>query len=552
METTAAAAPAWGFFSSFLLLAFRTLVAALLGAAHRLGLFYQLMHKVDTASIRHGGENVAAVLKAHGAVRNFPKEDPPLQCPRKSPIPCPVPQRTLVAALLGAAHRLGLFYQLMHKVDTASIRHGGENVAAVLKAHGVWFLFTLVGRCPERKLVAMACTPWSNVKCVDQESGVIARPTKHTFISDGSGGSHPAETWTANAPRRHRAAGTEGSGRLELPGRVHPGPQASTPGPLGSHLHSLGCLVVGEFLPQVLAPKGALGGPEKARAPLAGQIPSGPAWASPIRGVLVKAASAMSVWKDEIHQQSSAPLERSPQQKLCPPGFYMEEAIGGCAPCTDGIDYTNHSNTLPSCLPCTTCKSGEEEKNRCTPTKDSECQCKPGTFRGEDAPEFCQKCSTGCPDGKVMVMDCTPWSNIKCADQESSTLAHGEAPVPGELATMSQRLPMTPSPSSGSSRLVIKIASVITTVLIGCVWCYFTGNPSSSHLTWSYKTDHIGPPTQLTVPSSPWPSLFNECWHKVIGFSSIWRPQTLSNCITAKPRVDTVPEKEAAEDNAQS
>nr|XP_005904210.2 PREDICTED: acetolactate synthase-like protein [Bos mutus] len=66
METAVAAAPAWGFFSSFLLLAFGTLVAALLGAAHRLGLFYQLMHKVDTASTRHGGENVAAVLKAHG------------------------------------------------------------------------------------------------------------------------------------------------------------------------------------------------------------------------------------------------------------------------------------------------------------------------------------------------------------------------------------------------------------------------------------------------------------------------------------------------------
>lgn len=124
---------------------------------------------------------------------------------------------------------------------------------------------------------------------------MIARPTKHTFISDGSGGSHPAETWTANAPRRHRAAGTEGSGRLELPGRVHPGPQASTPGPLGSHLHRLGCLVIGEFLPQVLAPKGALGGPEKARAPLAGQIPSGPAWASPIRGVLVGGARGVRV-----------------------------------------------------------------------------------------------------------------------------------------------------------------------------------------------------------------------------------------------------------------
>ncbi|XP_006898365.1 PREDICTED: acetolactate synthase-like protein [Elephantulus edwardii] len=52
---------------------------------------------------------------------------------------------TLVAALLGAAHRLGLFYQLRHKVDKASVRHGGENVASVLRAHGVRFIFTLVG-----------------------------------------------------------------------------------------------------------------------------------------------------------------------------------------------------------------------------------------------------------------------------------------------------------------------------------------------------------------------------------------------------------------------
>ena len=48
METPAAAAPAGGFFPSFLLLAFGTLVAAVLGTAHRLGLFYQLMHKVLT------------------------------------------------------------------------------------------------------------------------------------------------------------------------------------------------------------------------------------------------------------------------------------------------------------------------------------------------------------------------------------------------------------------------------------------------------------------------------------------------------------------------
>ena len=67
-----------------------------------------------------------------------------------------------------------------------------------------------------------------------------------------------------------------------------------------------------------------------------------------------------------------------------------------------------------------------------------------------------------------MVTHCNPWSNIKCVDQESGTLAHGEAPVPRELGT--------PSPSSGTSRLVIRIVSGITIVLVGCVvWYFFNG-----------------------------------------------------------------------------
>ncbi|XP_048198418.1 2-hydroxyacyl-CoA lyase 2 [Perognathus longimembris pacificus] len=66
MENPAAAAPDASSFPIFLLLSFGTLVAALLGAAHSLGLFNRLMHKVDKASIRHGGESVAAVLRAHG------------------------------------------------------------------------------------------------------------------------------------------------------------------------------------------------------------------------------------------------------------------------------------------------------------------------------------------------------------------------------------------------------------------------------------------------------------------------------------------------------
>ncbi|XP_064601840.1 2-hydroxyacyl-CoA lyase 2-like [Liolophura sinensis] len=41
--------------------------------------------------------------------------------------------------------RLGIIYQLFHKVDTNSKKHGGEIVADVLKAHGVKNIFTLVG-----------------------------------------------------------------------------------------------------------------------------------------------------------------------------------------------------------------------------------------------------------------------------------------------------------------------------------------------------------------------------------------------------------------------
>ncbi|XP_062975104.1 2-hydroxyacyl-CoA lyase 2 isoform X2 [Elgaria multicarinata webbii] len=52
---------------------------------------------------------------------------------------------TLTVTLLGAAHKLGLIQQLWYQVDPKSTRHGGEIVAEVLKAHGVHYLFTLVG-----------------------------------------------------------------------------------------------------------------------------------------------------------------------------------------------------------------------------------------------------------------------------------------------------------------------------------------------------------------------------------------------------------------------
>uniref|UniRef100_A0A665UMB8 2-hydroxyacyl-CoA lyase 2 n=1 Tax=Echeneis naucrates TaxID=173247 RepID=A0A665UMB8_ECHNA len=50
-----------------------------------------------------------------------------------------------VCGLLFAACKLGLLYQLFHKTETQSPRHGGESVAEVLRAHGVKYVFTLVG-----------------------------------------------------------------------------------------------------------------------------------------------------------------------------------------------------------------------------------------------------------------------------------------------------------------------------------------------------------------------------------------------------------------------
>nr|XP_045372611.1 tumor necrosis factor receptor superfamily member 10B-like isoform X4 [Camelus bactrianus] len=189
--------------------------------------------------------------------------------------------------------------------------------------------------------------------------------------------------------------------------------------------------------------------------------------------LLAAAALATATGQDRIHQQLAAsPGSKRSFWKLCPPGSHMAEASGECIRCTDGVDYTSHSNALSSCLLCRGCKPGEEEKSPCTATKDTECQCKPDTFRGRDSPEFCHKCSTRCPNGMVVATPCTPWSDLQCVDQESGTQVNGEALVPGKPVTMSLGLPTTPSPSSGNSQLVPGIVTAF--VLLGLVLVLMT------------------------------------------------------------------------------
>lgn len=80
-----------------------------------------------------------------------------------------------------------------------------------------------------------------------------------------------------------------------------------------------------------------------------------------------------------------------------------------------------------------------------------------------------------CPNGMVEAEPCTPWSDLKCDKQESGTQAIGEAPIPGESVT-SPGPPTTPSPSSGSSELVLRIVpgtvcAVLLLLLSACA-CY--------------------------------------------------------------------------------
>ncbi|XP_023371369.1 tumor necrosis factor receptor superfamily member 10A [Otolemur garnettii] len=104
---------------------------------------------------------------------------------------------------------------------------------------------------------------------------------------------------------------------------------------------------------------------------------------------------------------------------LCPPGTHLSEDGTYCLPCRYGIDYTTHRNELLSCILCTACSSDKVEKSPCDTNRDTECQCKGGTFWTKESPEVCQPCTPRCPAGMVMKTPCTPLSDIECVPEES-------------------------------------------------------------------------------------------------------------------------------------
>ncbi|CAO2591470.1 Tumor necrosis factor receptor superfamily member 10B [Lemmus lemmus] len=110
-------------------------------------------------------------------------------------------------------------------------------------------------------------------------------------------------------------------------------------------------------------------------------------------------------------------VQQNPSGSPCSPGFHLSDE-NRCVPCMDGIEYTSEPNDLPSCRKCSTCTTGEDEIRRCNSTQDTECQCKPGTFKDENSPEFCQKCSE-CTNEESEKTSCTPNTNRKCVPKDS-------------------------------------------------------------------------------------------------------------------------------------
>uniref|UniRef100_A0A7N6AQZ8 Tumor necrosis factor receptor superfamily, member a n=1 Tax=Anabas testudineus TaxID=64144 RepID=A0A7N6AQZ8_ANATE len=147
----------------------------------------------------------------------------------------------------------------------------------------------------------------------------------------------------------------------------------------------------------------------------------------------------------------------------CEAGTYVyktcerDQEQGTCLPCDPGQTYTEHPNGMNRCLPCTHCRSDEIETTACTTTKDTKCQCKPGTFCVPDqACEVCKRCAK-CKPGEEMVKKCTPFSNTVCQIRPPSPTKKSPAPP-------------TPTPSTPAdivTPLCIVLAVILILILIG-------------------------------------------------------------------------------------
>ncbi|XP_061589949.1 tumor necrosis factor receptor superfamily, member a [Cololabis saira] len=150
-----------------------------------------------------------------------------------------------------------------------------------------------------------------------------------------------------------------------------------------------------------------------------------------------------------------------------------DQEQGTCQTCEHGQTYTEHSNGMYRCLPCTHCRPDETETASCTITTDTTCQCKPGTFCVPDqACEVCKRCAK-CKPSEEEVKKCTPFSNTVCRKRD---------PFPDEVA------PKQPSPTAASPTSIAIPVVIVIIIIICCiglaVW-WFGFKTHSCEMPWS-------------------------------------------------------------------
>ncbi|XP_077479154.1 tumor necrosis factor receptor superfamily, member a [Stigmatopora argus] len=167
----------------------------------------------------------------------------------------------------------------------------------------------------------------------------------------------------------------------------------------------------------------------------------------------------------------------------CQAGTYVQKECdhdhqqGVCAPCEQGLTYTEHSNGMDRCLHCTHCRKDEMETASCTTTSDTRCQCRPGTFCLPDqACEVCKRCAT-CKAGEEEVKKCTHFSNTVCRKRYQSPTRSPQAPI----------LPTPASPADIWVPVLICILLLAAGIAGLAVWwfaikrCSFAGTCAKSH-----------------------------------------------------------------------
>ncbi|XP_071387866.1 tumor necrosis factor receptor superfamily, member a [Centroberyx affinis] len=178
--------------------------------------------------------------------------------------------------------------------------------------------------------------------------------------------------------------------------------------------------------------------------------------------------SPASQWSSDDYRNQTLPRHRTCVENEqyfhqglcclnCQAGTFVQKAcerdleLGSCVSCDDGQTYTEHSNGMNRCLPCTHCRTDEIVTVSCTSTTDTKCQCRPGTFCVPDqACEVCKRCAK-CKAGEEEVKKCTPFHNTVCKKRDLS-------PTPNS--------PAVPTPASSSPKAIVIPVVIILVILI--------------------------------------------------------------------------------------